>query len=181
MIGWKRNKWNPIKFIKRTEVVRVMLWGKMGRQVRIGNMIKDGDFVRDPATDLTYGPTRLRPLMDKSGNAVYNAHMESGCPLTVGDIELDKHIIDPRDGWSATTIYDEKGNEIWMFEEESRRPARIEFSEVVIKMITDPETMSVITCKTMLSNALNRSPSLTILLLTGAACLFLGILIGGAL
>jgi len=181
MIGYKMNKWNPLKFFKRSEMVRVILWGKGGRQIRQGSLIKDGDFVRDPATDLTYGPTRIRPLMDRQGNASYNLHMESAAPLEVGEIDIETHVIDPRDGWSATTIFDQDGNEIWMFDAESRRPARIEFDESVIKMKTDPELMSVLTSKTMLANALNRQQAISMLLLVAVAAFFMGWVVGGSM
>jgi hypothetical protein len=176
-MSFKIQKWNPLRLIRRTEQVRCLLIGKMGSQYKFPTLLKEGDFVRDVGKDKVYGPMRLRPLFDQKGKPAYLFNEECGCSLeaTVERVPLQ---IDPRDGWTATSIYDEEGNRIFVIDEDTGRPARIEFDETVIKMTTDPELMGALTSKTMLSNALNRAQPIIMLLLVGAACLFLGVLIG---
>ncbi|WOF15995.1 hypothetical protein F1737_04395 [Methanoplanus sp. FWC-SCC4] len=176
-MAWKNQSWNPLKYFRRTEQVRCLLIGKNGGQYKFPTLLKEGDFVRDVAKDRVYGPMRLRPLFDLKGRPAYLFNEETGAPLQAEHLKRTIEI-DPKDGWSATPIYDEDGNQLYVFDEDTGRPARIELDETVIHMTTDPELMGTLTSKTMLANALNRQPAIAMLLLVGAACLLLGVLIG---
>ncbi|TSA54945.1 MAG: hypothetical protein D4R45_03280 [Planctomycetaceae bacterium] len=177
-MAWIFKKNNPIKFAKRHEVVRVLLLGKSGRTFKFGQMIKEGDFIRDASRDLTYGPVRLAPLFDSAGRPCYTLHEESGAPLEAETHTVTREI-DPHDGWTATQVYDGNGNAHYVFEEETGRPMKIEFSEVVAEMKTDPELMSILTSRTIIGNILNLQYPSTMLILVGLVCLFLGYIIGG--
>lgn len=77
---------NPLKMFKRGEGVRVMLVGKGGRHMRMGDLIKTGDMIRDYARDRAYGPIgNHTPHFDAKGNPFYIIHEETGAIL---DIEL---------------------------------------------------------------------------------------------
>lgn len=176
-MAWKIQSWNPLRLIRRTEQVRCLLIGKNGGQYKFPTLLKEGDFVRDVGKDRVYGPMRLRPLFDLKGKPAYLFNEETGAPLQAG-AERQSVEVDAKDGWTATPIYDEEGNRVYVFDEETGRPARIVIDETVIRMTTDPELMGVLTSKTMLSNALNRQPSITMLLLVGFGTFLLGIIIG---
>lgn len=176
-MAFKPQAWNPLKLIRRSETVRVLLIGKNGGSYKFPTLIKEGDFVRDVAKDRVYGPIRLRPLFDRKGKPTYLMNEESGCPL-YSKVEHRTVPVSTIDGWTATPIYNEEGEAVYIFEEETGKPATIELSETVITMETDPELMGTLTAKTMLSNALNRQQAMALIILVGIACLLLGVLIG---
>lgn len=179
-MAWKLQSWNPLKLIKRSEPVRCLIIGKNGGQFSFGTLIKEGDFVRDIAKDITYGPMRLRPLFDLKGRPAYTFNEECGAPLQAA-IEKMPNEVDPSDGWTATPIYNEKGEKIFVFDGDTGRPAKIILDETVIRMNTDPELMGTLTSKTMLSNSLNRKPDIVILLLVGLASIFFGFIMGSGM
>jgi hypothetical protein len=169
---------NPLKFIKRHEKVRALLVGKNGATLKMGMLIKEGDFVMDIGKDRTYGPVRMRPMFDAKGNPAYLIHEESGAPL---EAEMEDIKIPITSRWDLPLIWDEKNNPLYPFEEETGKPVILELDARVLKLKTDPELMNTLVSKTMLSNVLSRSPSFAMLIMTAIAAGAVGMVIGQSL
>ena len=175
-MAFKPQKWNPLRLIRRSETVRCMIFGHMGRKFSFPTLIKDGDFIRDVGKDRVYGPVRLRPLFDQDGKPVYLAHRETGAPLET--VTANRRVkVNAMDGWTATPIYNDENESVYLFDEYGK-PAEVEIDISVLQLKTDPELMGLLTDKTLLTNALNRQPAMALIIMAALATLFLGILIG---
>ena len=82
---------NPLKMLKRGEGVRVMIVGKGGRHLRMGDLIKVDEMIVDYAKDKSWGPIgNHAPHFDGKGTPFYILHDETGAII---DIELDESVL----------------------------------------------------------------------------------------